>query len=567
MIDHPAGEQRSHTGGPEGDSPLDAIIEHVADGILIVAPDGIIRFANPAAERMFGRRASDLIDTDFGFPLVREGSAEIDIVQPGVGSIVAELRMVEMEWKGEDSILISLRDVTDRREAEERGRELIRLETARSQAEEEKSRFRFLAETSALLDSSLDYSQVLNRLARLIVTPQRDISGDDSGSAMTLADWCAIDVVEPDGSIARVAVAHHDPRREDLLNELRERFPPSWNHRYPGARAIQERQAMLYDSLGDEALAGLTRGSEHAALLRRIGLASAMAVPLVARGETVGAITFARGKGGYEEFEFVLAQDLAQRAAYALANARLYREANEANRAKSDFLAVMSHELRTPLNAVMGYTDLLVAGVSGPLNDRQNEQLGRIGESSRHLLRIVDEILGYARLEAGRAELELELVSIADVLRDVAMMMEPQLKRKQLELVVREPSKPVKLRTDPGKLRQVLMNLLSNAVKFTEEGEIRLEVETDGAAHQIMVTDTGAGIPATALPQIFEPFWQVEQGTSRSIGGTGLGLSVAFRIARLLGGSLHVESQVGKGSCFTLFLPVDGADSGSEEGG
>jgi signal transduction histidine kinase len=567
MIDNAAGERRSHSPGTEGESPLDAIIEHVADGIVIVAPDGIIRFSNPAAERMFGRPASDLIGTDFGFPLVREGSAEIDIVQPRIGAIVAELRMAEMEWKGEASILISLRDVTDRREAEERGRELIRLETARDQAEEEKSRFRFLAETSALLDSSLDYSQVLNRLARLIVTPQREISGDGAGSSRALADWCAIDVVEPDGSIARVAVAHQDPRREELLNELRERFPPGWNQRYPAARAIRERRATLYGDLDEQGLAALTRGSEHAALLRRIGLSAAMAVPLIARGETVGAITFARSQRGYEPFEFVLAQDLAQRAAYALANARLYREANEANRAKSDFLAVMSHELRTPLNAVMGYTDLLEAGVSGPLNERQKEQLGRIGESSRHLLRIVDEILGYARLEAGRAELQLELVSIAHVLRDVAMMIEPQLERKNLKLVVCEPERPVKLRTDPGKLRQILLNLLSNAAKFTEEGEIRLEVKSDGAAHQIMVIDTGSGIPSTALPRIFEPFWQVEQGTRRSIGGTGLGLSVASRLARLLGGSLHVESEVGKGSCFTLFLPVDGADRGSANGG
>jgi signal transduction histidine kinase len=560
MIDDAAGEQRPGVADPAGDSSLDAIIQHVADGIVIVAQDGIIRFTNPAAERMFGRRTRDLIGTEFGFPLVREGSAEIDILRPGAGSIVAELRMVEMAWKGEDSILISLRDVTDRREAEERGRELLRLETARQQAEEEKSRFRYLAAASALLDSSLDYSQVLNRLARLIVTPQRDVSHDGAGSSMALADWCAIDVVEQDGSIARVAIAHQDPQREDLLSELRERFPPGWNHRYPAARAIRERQATLYDPLDDETLAGLTRGGEHAALLRRIGLASAMAVPLIARGETVGAITFARAERGYEAFEFVLAQDLAQRAAYALANARLYREANEANRAKSDFLAVMSHELRTPLNAVMGYTDLLEAGVSGPLNDRQKEQLGRIGESSRHLLRIVDEILSYARLEAGRAELQLELVSIAAVLQDVAMMIKPQLERKQLDPVVCEPDPPVKLRTDPGKLRQILLNLLSNSAKFTDEGEIRMEVKTDGAAHQIMVIDTGAGIPAGALPQIFEPFWQVEQGTRRSIGGTGLGLSVAFRLARLLGGSLHAQSQVGKGSCFTLFLPVDGTD-------
>ncbi len=250
-----------------------------------------------------------------------------------------------------------------------------------------------------------------------------------------------------------------------------------------------------------------------------------------------------------------------QRAALSLANARLYREANDANRAKSDFLAVMSHELRTPLNAVMGYTDLLKAEISGPLTEKQVEQLERIGSSSQHLLRIVDEILSYARLEAGRAELQVETVDLRTLFHEVSAMVEPQAAARGLHLEVDDRDEIPVLSTDPGKLRQILLNLLSNAVKFTDEGEIHIGALTDGPAHQIYVRDTGAGIPPDSLTQIFEPFWQVEQGTSRSIGGTGLGLSVAARLARLLGGTLQAQSEPGEGSCFTLFLPTSPEDS------
>jgi PAS domain S-box-containing protein len=544
------------------DTPLDAIIEHVADGIVIVAMDGSVRFANPAAEQLFGRSKSDLIGVDFGFPIVEEGSAEIDIIRPGATALVAELRMVEMEWKGEPAILISLRDITDRREAEERGRDLVAAESARRLAEQEKSRFRFLAEASSVLDSSLEYQEVLEALARLIVEPRAAAQGTDEQAEVALADWCMIDVVEPDGSIDCVATSHQNADGEELLRELCERFPPGWDERFPAARAFRDRQTTFLAELDEPTLASLTRGPEHATLLRRVGAGSLLAIPLVARGETVGAMTLGRIRRRYAENDLAMAQDLAQRASFALANARLYQAANEANRAKSDFLAVMSHELRTPLNAVMGYTDLLNAEVTGPLNDRQKEQLDRISLSSRHLLSIVDEILSYARLEAGREELHLEPIDLDTLFEEVRGIMEAEVQQKGLRLVINGSNGTGILHTDRTRLRQILLNLLSNAVKFTDEGEIELEAAEDGAAHHIMVRDSGIGIPAESLPQIFEPFWQVEQSTSRRVGGTGLGLSVASRMARLLGGSLHVESAVGKGSCFTLFLPIGGSTVG-----
>jgi signal transduction histidine kinase len=305
----------------------------------------------------------------------------------------------------------------------------------------------------------------------------------------------------------------------------------------------------------DETLASLTRGPEHAALIRRAGLASLLALPLVARGETIGVMLLGCAEDRYDDSEIALGQDLADRAALSIANARLYQEAQHANRAKSDFLAVMSHELRTPLNAILGYTDLLAGEVTGPLSDAQKQQLERIDHSSRHLLQLVEEILSFARIGAGREEVHVERVELGALARDVAAMLRPLAQRKGLGFSVRTPDAPLRLETDVSKVRQILLNLLSNAVKFTRTGEIRLEAARDGVDARLTVTDTGIGIEARNLPRIFDPFWQVEQSTRRTAEGTGLGLSVARDLAALLGGSLEVESEPGRGTTFTLVLP------------
>ena len=233
-------------------------------------------------------------------------------------------------------------------------------------------------------------------------------------------------------------------------------------------------------------------------------------------------------------------------------------ELHRANRAKSAFLATMSHELRTPLNAVLGYADLLLAGIPAEIPPPAARQVERIVLASRHLLSVIEEILSHARIEAGRETVESAEVDLAEVLGEAAAIVEPLAAEKGLRFVPPSPDAhlPASIVTDARKLRQILVNLLGNAVKFTAKGEIRFEVEAEGGWVSFRVRDTGIGIAPADLERIFEPFRQVDEAATRTAGGTGLGLSVSRHLARLLGGDVDVESVVGEGSAFTLRLPV-----------
>jgi signal transduction histidine kinase len=395
---------------------------------------------------------------------------------------------------------------------------------------------------SATLAGSLEPSATLARLARLAV-PE-------------LGDWCVIDLRESDEWLRRVAAVHHNREKEPIAAILAERYSPRPNDPFPAAEAVRTGRPVLYSPLDDDTLARITRDAQHRQLIRALGTRAAMAVPLVARGETLGAMTFGCGSDEYGAEHVALAQDFAARAALAVSNARLYEQAQQASKAKSEFLAVMSHELRTPLNAILGYSDLLDAGIHGEITEEQREQLGRVTANARDLLHIVDEILTFSRIESGTERAHTERTDLREVIQQVAQRMEPAARRKALEFQVRLSEKPALVETDAPKVRQILTNLLSNAVKFTEEGRITVEVMRDHTHHVVRVRDTGLGIAPENHERIFDAFWQVEQSARRVAGGTGLGLSVAKDLATLLGGRLDVESGLGAGTTFTLALPA-----------
>ena len=231
-------------------------------------------------------------------------------------------------------------------------------------------------------------------------------------------------------------------------------------------------------------------------------------------------------------------------------------EAERANNSKTDFLAVMSHELRTPLTAIMGYEELLSDGITGPVTELQRQQLGRINASAHHLLGLIDEILTFARVDIGRERVRWESMSVNHTLSDAAALVEPMASAKSLRLIVNLMSDDQSIQTDGTKLRQMLVNLLSNGIKFTEKGEVHLGCAVRDGVLEVSIADTGVGIAAENIEYVFEPFWQAEQTPTRKTGGTGLGLSVTRKLARLLGGDVTVASRMGAGTTFLLTLPM-----------
>ncbi|HEU4562573.1 MAG TPA: ATP-binding protein [Longimicrobium sp.] len=243
------------------------------------------------------------------------------------------------------------------------------------------------------------------------------------------------------------------------------------------------------------------------------------------------------------------------------------RAADTANRAKSQFLANMSHEIRTPINAILGYTELLEMGISGPLNEKQQAQLGRVRGSGAHLLGLVNDILDLSKVEAGEMSFICNPSPARAIADEALSMVGPQAEARGLKLSdASDCPGDVTYLGDPDRVRQILVNLLSNAVKFTERGSVTLRchvaesrtgARSGGPWVAFEVQDTGIGIAPEQLARVFEPFVQVEEGHTRTQGGTGLGLTISRRFARLMGGELTVKSALGEGSCFTLWLPAD----------
>lgn len=427
----------------------------------------------------------------------------------------------------------------------------VELETAIDDANDQRNaaiaseeRMRLVENAARVLAASLDYETTVSAVAQLAVPK--------------FADWAAVDLLV-DGEIQQLAVAHVDPAKVAWAKELRRKTPMDPNDPNGAPAVIRTGQPQLLTDVTDELLAKTARSPDQLRLLREIGVYSVIIVPMIARAQTLGSMSLVSSNPGrhYSTDDLSLAMQLANRAAIAIDNARLYRAALAANEAKANFLATMSHELRTPLTAIIGYEELLAEGIPGNVNEAQRQQLHRIKVSASHLLSLIDEILLFARVEAGRETVRIEPVVAKGVVDDAIAFVAPSAKERSLDLHAERIDPTLMLRTDGGKLRQMLLNLLANAIKFTPKGSVCVRAYENNGNVLFDVQDTGIGIAPKDLASIFDPFWQVEQNTTRKAGGSGLGLSVTRRLAHLLGGEVTVESQPLQGSTFRITLPKD----------
>ena len=506
------------SGGASAES-LRRIIEHNADGMVVVDGDGRVRFANDSAARLFGLAREDLLGADLGLPVVSGRTTVVDV--PGRGEPrVAELRVVDMDWEGEPAQLVSLRDITERRRIEQRDRELAVEQARRVEAEQRAARAAFQATISRALEKSLALGINLHELTRACC---------ESG----FSDWCAVDLLE-DGEIVRRSASSDVPDVRLADRECLYALSPVVSRLRPEeARQLHRRMD------GDWSNGTLA------------------CVPVQLHREPVGVLVFARSERPFEPDDLDMAHDVASRVAISIEHARLFDEAQRAAHAKSQFLAVMSHELRTPLNAVIGYSDLLLLGIAGPMNEKQRDIIAKVQTSSKHLISLVEEILTYTRMERGQEALDLQEVTAAAIVSETVDLIEPMARASGLEFrkAIEKPDQ--RFTTDEQKLRQVLTNLLTNAIKYTEHGWVSLHVRPDrNGGIQFDVSDSGIGMTPEHIEHIYDPFWQAEPSNTRRRGGTGLGLTVAMGLTRLLGGRLLVTSELGEGTTFSLRLPA-----------
>ncbi len=451
-------------------------------------------------------------------------------------------RFAEAETELLASIAMALAGLYERKRLEAERGELANRDVAqRNAAEVSARRAAFLAQTVTVLDSALEPEATLISLARLAVP--------------ALADCAVVDLVTDEGSLQRVDVVDIDPTRREATHVIR-RIPPEIRGDGPFARAIRTGQPALISNITETVRTAPGRpDSEYQRLIRAVSCEALLLIPLVARGQTLGLLTLgSRTADRYGSPDLSLAQELAARAAVALENGRLYREAQAASRAKDEFLATVSHELRTPINAVLGWAAMLRNDRLDP--SRADYACEAIERSARAQAQLLEQLLDVSRIVSGKLELRLAPVHVEEVVGAALDAVRPAADDKNVRIVTEIERHIPLLLADPERLQQVVINVMSNAVKFSpDDGVVEVELRRDDGFARIVITDHGIGIRSEFLPYVFDRLRQGGSNTGNR--GLGLGLWIVRDIVERHGGTVTASSQgEGKGSTFTVTLPL-----------
>ncbi|WP_341528310.1 response regulator [Nostoc sp. UHCC 0302] len=440
-----------------------------------------------------------------------------------------------------------IEDISDRKRGElEREQLLLREKAARMEAEAEKQNYSLLSEASRLLVSSLDYRTTLTNLANLVIP--------------TLADCCFIDVVEETNPkvFEEPVIAAATPEIEALAIVLRRLYSTSIDADFGIQKVLQTLEPELVTDAPNAFLQATKQDTESLRLMRQLNVQSYMIAPLVARDRKLGAIAFFTTEPNrrYSKTNLAMAEALAHRVATAIDNARLYKQAIDANRIKDEFLAVLSHEIRTPLNPILGWAKLLRSNKLDP--QKTAFALETIERNAQLQTKLIEDLLDISRILQGKLSLNVCPVDLANSIRNALETVRLSAEAKAIQIRSELEPSVGQVFGDAGRLQQVVWNLLSNAIKFTPDGgQVEVYLQQVGSLAQILVRDTGKGISRDFLPYVFDTFRQADSSMTRKFGGLGLGLAIVRYLVEMHGGTVLAESLgEGKGATFIVKLPV-----------